>query len=192
MQQRCNKWIKERKKRMKRWWMSTRSWRRTWRWKKLLKNIFEEEKEFWYNDVWDRRYKEFKCTNIVNSKNEISSTMSQRRSELFRNYFRAISRVNRLSNFNDRAENFKVIKFLIQFGSNIHNRTQSFITMINLNDTDRYFAYLIQIMLIICWLNRMYSMSDTMIVIFEVLSKKFIWHFFYVCELLFKISFNFL
>ena len=75
--------------------------------------------------------------------------MSQRRSELFRNHFRIISRVNRLSKFNDRDENLKMIKFLIQFDSNIHNRTQSFITMINLNDTDRYVVYLVHIMLIV-------------------------------------------
>ena len=127
---------------------------------------------------------------IVNSKNEISSTMSQRRSELFRDHFRIISRVNKLSKFNDRDENFKVIKFLTQFDSNIHNRIQSFVTMINLNDTNRHVAYLIYIMLIVWWLDRKHSMSNTMIVIFEVLSKEFMWHLFYVCELLFKTYFN--
>ena len=127
---------------------------------------------------------------IVNSTNEISSTMSQRRSELFKNHFRVISRMNKLSKFNDCDKIFKVIRFLTQFDLNIYNRIQYFIIMINLNDTDRYVAYLIYIMLIVCWLNWKYSMSDTMIVIFEVLSKRFMWHFFYVCELLSKIYFN--
>ena len=128
--------------------------------------------------------------NIVNSKKEVSSTMSQRRSELFRSYFRAISRVNKFSKFNDRDENLKVIRVLIQFGSNIHNRTHSFITRINLNDTNRHVAYLVHIMLIVCWLDRKHSMSDTMIVIFEVPSKEFMWHLFYVCELLSKTYLN--
>ena len=127
---------------------------------------------------------------IVNSRNEISSTISQRRSELFRNYFRVISRVNRFSKFNDRDENFKVIRFLTQFDSNIHNRTQSFITIINLNDTDWHVVYLVHTMLIVCWLDRKHSMSNAMIVIFEVLSKESIWHLLYVCELLFRIYFS--
>ena len=104
--------------------------------------------------------------------------MSQRRLELFRDHFRVISRMNRLSKFNDHDGNLKVVKFLTQFGSNIHNRTQPFITMINLNDIDRHVAYLVHIMLIVCWLNRKHLMSDAIIVIFEVLSKKFMYHFF--------------
>ena len=115
---------------------------------------------------------------IVNSRNEISSTMSQRDSELFRDHFQVISQVNRLSKFNDRDEILKVIKFLAQFDSNIYNRTQSFITMIDLNDTNRHVAYLIHIILIVCWLDRKYSMSNSIIVIFKVLSKEFSWHFF--------------
>ena len=127
---------------------------------------------------------------IVNSKNEISSTMSQKRFELFRNHFRVISQVNKLSKFNDRDKNLKVIRFLIQFDSNIHNRTQSFIIIINLNNTDRHVIYLIHIILIIYWSNRKHSILNTMIVIFEVLSKEFMWHLFYVCELLFKTYLN--
>ena len=126
----------------------------------------------------------------MNSRNEISSMMSQRRSELFRNHSRTISRVNRLSKFNDRDRNLKMIRFLTQFDSNIHNRIQSFITMINLNNTDRHIAYLIYIMLIVCWLDRKHSMSDAMIIIFEVLLKEFMWHLLYVCELLPKTYFN--
>ena len=122
----------------------------------------------------------------MNSKNKISSAISQRCSELFKRHFRAISRVNRLSKFNNRDRNFKVIRLLTQFGSNIHNRIQSFITIINLNDTDRHVAYLIYILLIVCWLDRKHSMSNAMIVIFEVLLKEFIWYLFYVCELLFR------
>ena len=106
--------------------------------------------------VENEQYKQ-KIDFIVNSKNEISSIMSRRRLKLFRNHFRAISRVNRLSKFNDRDENLKVIRFLTQFGSNMHHRTQSFITMINLNDTNRHVVYLIHIMLIICWLNLLRS-----------------------------------
>ena len=127
---------------------------------------------------------------IVNSRNEISSTMSQRRSELFKDYSRTILRVNRLSKFNDRDGNLKVIRFLTQFDLNIHNRTQSFITMINLNDTNRHVAYLVHIMLIVYWLNRKHSMLNAMIVISEILSKKFIWYLFYVCELLSKTYLN--
>ena len=127
----------------------------------------------------------------MNSKNKISSTMSQKRSELFRDHFRTISRVNRLLKFNDRDGIFKVIKFLTQFGSNVLNRTQSFIIMINLNNTERHVAYLVHILLIVCWLNQKYSMSDVMIVIFEVFSKRFIWHFLYVCERLSRTYFNF-
>ena len=102
----------------------------------------------------------------------------------------SILRLNRLSKFNDCDKNLKMIKFLIQFGSNIYNRTQSFIIMINLNDINRHVIYLIYIMLIVCWLDRKHSMSNAMIVIFEILSKKFIWHLFYVCELLSKIYLN--
>ena len=50
--------------------------------------------------------------------------------------------MNRFSKFNDHDGNLKVIKFLTQFGSNIYNRTQSFIIIINLNDTDWHVAYL--------------------------------------------------
>ena len=126
----------------------------------------------------------------MNSKNEISPTMSQRRSGLFRNHSRAILRVNRLSKFNNHDENLKMIGFLIQFNSNIHNRTQSFIIILNLNDTDWHVIYLIHMMLIVCWLDRKHSMSNAMIVISEVLSKELIWHLFYICELLLKIYFN--
>ena len=129
-------------------------------------------------------------TTIVNSKNEISSAMSQRRSGLFRNHFRAISRVKRLSKFNEYDGNLKIVRFLTQFGSNIYNRTQSLITMINLNNTDRHVIYLIHIILIVYWLDRKHLVSDAMIIIFEVLSKEFMWHFFYVCELLFKTYLN--
>ena len=126
----------------------------------------------------------------MNSKNEVSSTMLQRRSGLSRSHSRVILRVNKLSKFNDHDENFKIIRFLIQFGSNIHNRIQSFITMINLNDTNWHVAYLVHIILIVCWLDRKHSMSDAMIVIFEILSKEFMWHLFYICELLFKTYLN--
>ena len=126
----------------------------------------------------------------MNSKNEINSTMSQRRSGLFRNHSRVISRVNRLSKFNDCDENLKVIRFLIQFGSNIHNRTQFFIIMINLNDIDWQVVYLVHTMLIVCWLNRKHLMSNAMTVISEVLSKKSMWHLFYVCKLLLKTYLN--
>ena len=67
------------------------------------------------------RKKESERKNIVNSKNKISSTILQRRSELFKNHVRVILQMNRLSKFNDRDKNFKVIRFLIQFGLNIHN-----------------------------------------------------------------------
>ena len=127
---------------------------------------------------------------IVNSKNEVSPTISQRRSELFKNHSRVILRVNRLSKFNDRDENLKVIRFLIQFNLNIYNYIQSFITMINLNDTNRHVVYLIYIMLIVYWLDREHSISDAMIVISKARSEKFMWHLVYVCELLFKIYFN--
>ena len=129
---------------------------------------------------------------IVNSKNEIGSTMSQRRSELFKSHSKVISRVNKLSKFNDRDENSKTIRFLTQSDSNIHNCIQSFIIMINLNNTNRHVAYLVHTILIICWLDRKHSMSNAMIVTFEVLLKKFMWHLFYVCELLFKTYLNFL
>ena len=76
--------------------------------------------------------------------------MSQRRSEMFRNHFRVISQVSKLLKFNDRDENFKMIRFLTQFDSNIYNRTQSFITIIHLNDTNRHVIYLIHIILIVC------------------------------------------
>ena len=50
--------------------------------------------------------------------------------------------------------------------------------MINLNNINRHVAYLVHIMLIVCLLNRKHLMWDAMIVIFEVLSKKFMWDFF--------------
>ena len=128
--------------------------------------------------------------NIVNSRNEISSTMLQRRSELFRNHFRVISRVNNFLKFNNHDKNFKVVKGLTEFDLNIHNRTQSLITMINLNNINRHVACLIYIMFIIYWLNRKHSMSNVMIIISEILSKKFMWYFFYVYKLLFKTYFN--
>ena len=86
----------------------------------------------------------------MNSKNKVNSTMSQRCVKLFGSHSRIISRVNRLSKYNDRDKIFKIIKFLTQFDLNIDNRIQSFITIINLNDTDRHVAYLVYIILIVC------------------------------------------
>ena len=101
------------------------------------------------DDKWCLNDSQEKSVCIVNSRNDISSTMSQRRSRLFRNHFQIISQMNRLSKLNDRNENLKVIRFLTHFDPNIHNRTQSFIIIINLNDTDGHVAYLVYIMLIV-------------------------------------------